>query len=84
MISDFFSSPNEHIEKLTAVDVKEGDPSVQNGLELAINNFSEVPKYAFKEVLIIYSSMITCDPNNIFETIESLKDNGIKVGTSNW
>ena len=79
MISDFFDSPNEHIDKLTHCEMKEGDPSLQNALELAINNFSEVPKYAFKEVLVVYSNMITCDPHNIFETITSLKENGIKV-----
>jgi len=44
-----------------------------------MNNLSEVPKYAYKEILIIYSNMITCDPANIFDTIASLKESGVKV-----
>jgi transcription initiation factor TFIIH subunit 2 len=62
-----------------ACETTEGDPSLQNSLELSINQFSEVPKYAFKEVLIIYSGMITCDPGNIFDTISNLKELGVKV-----
>mmetsp|Transcript_6890 Transcript_6890/g.6042 ORF Transcript_6890/g.6042 Transcript_6890/m.6042 type:complete len:152 (+) Transcript_6890:408-863(+) len=60
-------------------EVKEGDPSLQNSLELALNQFKDVPKYAFKEVLVVYSSMITCDPSNIFDTVNLLKENGVRV-----
>ena len=59
MISDFFDSPNEHIEKLSDVKISDGDASLQNALELALNNFTEVPRYAYKEILVISSSMIT-------------------------
>ena len=79
MISDFYNSLNEHIENISKSDIQDGVPSLQNSLELAITNFREAPRYVFKEVLVIYSNMITCDPSNIFETIESLKENGIKV-----
>lgn len=79
LISPFNNSPNEHLEKLSSIELKDGEPSLQNSLELAWNHFEETPKYAFKEVLVIYSSMITWDPGNIFETIENLKDQAIKV-----
>lgn len=79
LISDYFSSANDHCEKLKEAEVQEGDPSVQNALDLSMAQFKEVPKYAFKEVLIIYSSMITCDPGNVFDTINTLKENGIRV-----
>ena len=79
IISDFFWSPSEHIDKLMEMEMKDGDPSLQNSLELVMNQFKEVPKYAFKEVLIIYSSMITWDPSNIFDTIALLKENGVRV-----
>ena len=36
-----------------------------------------VPPYAHKEILIINSSITNCDPDNIFESIESLKNEGI-------
>lgn len=79
LVSNFYNSLSEHIENLLKSDTQEGVPSLQNSLELAITNFMEAPKYAFKEVLVIYSNMITWDSSNIFDTIESLKDNGIKV-----
>jgi transcription initiation factor TFIIH subunit 2 len=36
-----------------------------------------VPPYAHKEILIINSSITNCDPDNIYESIESLKNDGI-------
>lgn len=59
MISDFFNSPNEHIEKIAGLQISDGGPSLQNALELSISCFSDVPRYAFKEVLVITGSMIT-------------------------
>lgn len=79
IISYFFNSPNEHIEKLHDSKLSDGDPSLQNALELSVNCFQEVPKYAYKEVLVISSSMITCDPGNIYDTMKLLKENSIKV-----
>lgn len=56
----------------------EGNASLQNSLELAIENFTAVPSYARKEVLVIFSSITNCDPGNIFETFDKLQKTSIK------
>ena len=51
-----------------------GNPSYQNALEIAKHQIEmNVPPYAFKELLLINSSITNCDPGNIKDTIESLK-----------
>lgn len=51
----------------------EGNASLQNALELAIENFSAVPSYAHKEVIVIFCSITNCDPGNIFETFAKMQ-----------
>lgn len=58
----------EHIEKINKFTDFEGNASLQNALELSIENFVAVPSYAHKEVLVIFSSITNCDPGNVFET----------------
>lgn len=55
-----------------------GEASLQNALTLALNSLRQIPMYGSKEVLIVYSSLSTCDPGNIFETINELKENNIR------
>ena len=38
-----------------------------------------MPSYAKKEILLVNASITNCDPDNIFETIEVLKQSKIKV-----
>jgi len=40
-------------------------------------NFSNVPQFGTREVLIIYGSLTSCDPGNIQSTISKLKRNNI-------
>lgn len=47
-----------------------GEPSIQNGLELAIKSLKLLPSHASREVLIIMGSLTTCDPTNILTTID--------------
>lgn len=47
-----------------------GEPSVQNGLELALSSLKLLPSHASREVLIIMGSLTTCDPTDINGTIE--------------
>ena len=55
-----------------------GDASLQNGLEMAIRSFQQVPPYGSKEILVLFSSLGTYDPSDIFETIETCKKNKIR------
>jgi transcription initiation factor TFIIH subunit 2 len=47
-------------------------------LELAFENFSVVPSYARKEILVIYSSITNCDPSNVFNTFAKLNEKEIR------
>lgn len=46
-----------------------GEPSLQNGLELALKSLKLLPSHASREILIIAGSLTTCDPSDINNTI---------------
>lgn len=46
-----------------------GEPSVQNGLEIALQTLKMIPAHASREILLILGSLTTCDPGDITETI---------------
>jgi transcription initiation factor TFIIH subunit 2 len=77
LISDFVDSAEDHCTKLLDFKEFEGNPSLQNSLELACENFRSVPNYASKEVLCVFSSLTNSDPGNIFQTIARLKQDQI-------
>lgn len=58
-----------------------GEPSLQNGLDLALQNLCSIPSHASKEILIIMGSLNTCDPGDINETIDKLKSCKIRCST---
>ncbi|GBP01995.1 General transcription factor IIH subunit 2 [Eumeta japonica] len=55
-----------------------GEPSLQNGLDLAMKTLKVVPSHASREILVIMGSLTTCDPIDITQTIETLKQEGIR------
>ena len=57
----------------------DGNASLQNSLELACENFSSLPSYGRKEVLIIFSSLTNSDPGDIFKTISKVVEMEIQV-----
>lgn len=69
------------MDALKAIPVEscEGEPSLQNSLELALLTFRNLPKHTSKEVIILMGSLTTCDPSDINKTIESLVDIGARV-----
>ena len=75
VLSDFFESFSDHCDKLQNFTEFEGNPSLQNSLELAVDNFQCVPSYGTKEVLCLFSSLTNCDPGDIFKTLEKIKAN---------
>ena len=79
-MSDFSESASLAIQRINKIDDLEGAPSYQNAFEIARKQIqSNVPSYAEKEILVINSSITINDPNDIFETIEHLATDGIKV-----
>lgn len=47
-----------------------GDPSLQNALNLALNSLSSFPKHISREIIFLFGSLYTCDPSDIFKSIE--------------
>jgi transcription initiation factor TFIIH subunit 2 len=74
-VSEFDSTIDEHIKVLKSFEDFEGQPSLQNALEVALREFQrpKVPSYARKEILVIFSSLTNCDPSDIFQTITKLR-----------
>jgi transcription initiation factor TFIIH subunit 2 len=55
-----------------------GEPSLQNGLELALSTLKMIPTHASREILMILGSLTTCDPSDINETIQKLKKENVR------
>jgi transcription initiation factor TFIIH subunit 2 len=63
------------MEQLASIMDFEGHASLLNSLELACDTFKRtVPPYARKEILVIFSSLITCDSGDIFGSFQKLKE----------
>lgn len=69
--TDLSGNSKAHIEKLQNVAVTKGVASIQNTIELAMSNLRHIPNYGHRELLIVYSSLSTCDPGDIFTTLKS-------------
>lgn len=74
LLSQFTNSPAEHKELVQNYEDIGGDPSLQNSLEFCIANSALVPDigFSFKEVVLISSSLVSCDPDDISKTIDDL------------
>lgn len=56
-----------------------GEFSLKNALELALRTLTAKEPYWSREVLIVHSSLSTCDEGSVWETIERAKEMGVKV-----
>ena len=79
VLSDFYESPSDHVQKVCQFNEFEGNASLQNALELACDNFQTIPSYGRREVLILFSSLTNCDPGDIQLTIRKLVELKVKV-----
>eukprot|EP00794_Sanderia_malayensis_P015253 gene15252-16827_t len=79
-VTDLSGNPKMHLTALRdAVDKGAvGEPSLQNSLDTAMNILKHLPNHASKEVLIIFGSLTTCDPGDIDDTIQALKNQDIR------
>ncbi|MCJ1307282.1 hypothetical protein MMC25_000928 [Agyrium rufum] len=73
-ISDLSGNPTDHVEalqKLRTQDPK-GDASLQNALEMARGALFHAPTHTTREVLLIFSALLSSDPGSIQTTITKL------------
>ncbi|XP_054880802.1 general transcription factor IIH subunit 2-like isoform X2 [Poeciliopsis prolifica] len=80
-LTELAGNPKKHIAALKkAVDSScIGEPSLYNSLSLAIQTLKHMPGHTSREILIILSSLTTCDPANIYELIKTLKSLKVRV-----
>uniref|UniRef100_UPI00398E8B76 general transcription factor IIH subunit 2 n=1 Tax=Pristiophorus japonicus TaxID=55135 RepID=UPI00398E8B76 len=80
-LTELAGNPKKHKEALKkAVGVSCcGEPSLYNSLTLAMETLKHMPGHTSREVLVIFSSLTTCDPYNIYDLIKCLKAAKIRV-----
>ena len=69
-ITDLSGNAKAHIQALRGVVRTEGVASLQYVLLQAIAILKHVPDYGCREILVVYSSLSSCDPADIFKTFE--------------
>lgn len=79
-LSDLGGNATKHIKALSTLNRTSliGEPSLQNGLELAQRSLKLLPSHASREILVIMGSLTTCDPTDINVTIDTLKLDGVR------
>lgn len=80
-ISEMGGNPTEHIEKLKGIREAEGqgNPSLQNALEMCRAALYHTPSHGTREVLVIYGALLSSDPGDVGETIQNLVKERIRV-----
>ncbi|CZT09367.1 related to transcription factor TFIIH chain p47 [Rhynchosporium graminicola] len=80
-VSDISGNPSELIENLRKFREQQpqGNPSLQNALEMARAALFHAPSHGTREVLIIYGALLSSDPGDIHDTISSLVVDRIRV-----
>ncbi|KAI0268673.1 Ssl1-like-domain-containing protein, partial [Gloeopeniophorella convolvens] len=56
-----------------------GEPSLQNAIEMARSSMSHLPTHSSREIVIIFGSLTTVDPGNIYETLSSCVKDRIRI-----
>ncbi|XP_033828649.1 general transcription factor IIH subunit 2 [Periophthalmus magnuspinnatus] len=80
-LTDLSGNPSRHTSALrkAADTVCVGEPSLYNALSLAMATLKHMPGHTSREVLIVMSSLTTCDPSNIYDLIKTLKSLRVRV-----
>lgn len=69
-LSELSGNSAAHIAAVRGIDKFEGNPTIQNSLNLAIATLKHIPEYGSKECIFLFNSLSTCDPGNVFDSIE--------------
>ncbi|KAI0051216.1 TFIIH basal transcription factor complex, subunit SSL1 [Auriscalpium vulgare] len=56
-----------------------GEPSLQNAIEMARSSMSHLPTHSSREILIVFGSLTTVDPGNIYDTLQSCIKEKIRI-----
>lgn len=80
-VSDMGGNPAEHLERLREWDGIEpqGQPSLQNALEMCRGALFHTPSHGTREVLVVFGALLSSDPGDIHDTIGALLADRIRV-----
>uniref|UniRef100_A0A7S2SEF9 VWFA domain-containing protein n=1 Tax=Rhizochromulina marina TaxID=1034831 RepID=A0A7S2SEF9_9STRA len=78
-LTDLSGNPRAHAEALSQKFTTSGEASLQNALEVACSLLKGIPDYGNREVLVVFSSLTSRDPADIFATIDKLRKHKIRV-----
>ncbi|XP_034938014.1 general transcription factor IIH subunit 2 [Chelonus insularis] len=80
-LSELSGNAKKHIKEVKSLlnsTSLTGEPSLQNSLELALKSLKNLPSHASREILVIMASLTTCDPGDIYDTIQTLKSESVR------
>eukprot|EP01039_Chlorochromonas_danica_P000974 gene974-1058_t len=78
-LSDLSGNSKLHIHALDRIMECKGLASLQNLVNISISILRHVPNYGHRELLIVYSSLSTADPGNIYAAIEAAKEHKLRI-----
>ncbi|KAL9078325.1 MAG: hypothetical protein Q9157_002756 [Trypethelium eluteriae] len=81
-ISELSGNPNLHLSAVRALMQKEGqgNPSLQNALEMSCAMLQGAPSHGTREVVIVLGALLTNDPGDIYTTIRRCAKERLRVG----
>jgi transcription initiation factor TFIIH subunit 2 len=76
----FFFISRKIVDKLKTISEKycQGEPSMQNSLEMSMQYLKHLKSHSSREVLFVMGSLSTCDPGDVFQTISQCKSLGVR------
>lgn len=77
-LSEMSGNMREHVRRLQGFSAASGVASLQNGLILSMNMLRHTPSYGTREIILLFNSLSSCDPGNIFDTADKMKDRRIR------
>lgn len=79
-VTELGGNPRRHIIALQNLAGKpcQGELSLQNSLEMALQTLRHMPSHVSREVLLLTGSLTTCDPGDIHTTVKTLAENNIR------
>ena len=80
-LSPLSGNPNDHIANIQklSTDEPKGQPSLQNALNMAHGWLYHTPTHTTREVLILFGSLLSSDPDDIHTTISELVSSRVSV-----
>ncbi|KAG9014487.1 hypothetical protein FRB93_013612 [Tulasnella sp. JGI-2019a] len=80
-IGEMSGNPQDLLKSIADRDklLPEGEPSLQNSLDMARGSMSHLPSHSSREIVIIFGALTTCDPDNIHDTVDACVKDKIRV-----